>query len=273
MKRRILSLVASFFLTLSVILGGVVSETSANAPKGIYNNGYNGITININAAPYTTLATVPTWGQYAYTNEGCAWFASSRVRELTGKNCTIYSGRSWYNIQYANYGFTRGSVIRAKALACYQNHVAVIECFNADGTVTVSEGGYSGVGAANGYTIIHKVSVADIQSNRYGGFLGYVYLPGSTIAPAFSFTASTTKSVYDVTQKPVISWSKSVNAVKYKVTVKRTSDSKVFYSSFVKGNKVSFSLPEGTYKYTIVAYNSANTAGASVTQKFAVRKK
>ncbi|BEI59025.1 hypothetical protein Blut17040_00540 [Blautia luti] len=63
----------------------VVNATCSSGIKG------NGISININAAPYTTFASYP-WGQYAYGKEGCAWFASARVKELTGKGSAIYSG-------------------------------------------------------------------------------------------------------------------------------------------------------------------------------------
>lgn len=268
MKRRIITVVVSFMMTIMLILGGLSQEVSANAPKGIYNNGCNGINIDINSAPYTTLAGVPYWGQYAYGPSGCAWFASSRVRQLTGFDCTIFSGRTWYNIQYANYGLERGQTIKARALACYVNHVAVIESFNADGTVTVSEGGYSSVGADYGYTIIHKVSIDEIQSDKSGGFLGYVYLPGSTYLPAGSFTASTTKSSYYKSEKVVVKWGKSSKAVKYRLIIKRTSDAKTVCDSYVTGNSKSLSLPVGNYQVTMKGYTDTNTAGPATTKKY-----
>ena len=57
----------------------------------IENNGYRNIYIDINSGQYSAMASVPTWGQYAYTPYGCAWFATARTREITGKNIpTIY---------------------------------------------------------------------------------------------------------------------------------------------------------------------------------------
>lgn len=152
-------------------------KAQAAAPDGIRGNGTGGISININAPPYTDFAGIQTWGQYAYGESGCAWFASARVRELTGKGDMIYSGYSWYNSAYSNYGFSRGNSIRAKALACYSGHVAVVESVSGD-TAVISEGGstyYSS--SSNGYCVIRTMSVSDIESSRFSGtFLGYVYL-------------------------------------------------------------------------------------------------
>lgn len=154
----------------------------ALAPNGIGGNGTGGIYIDINAAPYTDYANVPTWGQYAYGPSGCAWFASARVNQLTGANCTIYSGKSWYNSAYQSFGFSRGNTLQAKALACYENHVAVVESVSGNQAV-VSEGGFSGTNsnAGTGYCLIHTMSKATLESGRNGAFLGYVYLGAGNI--------------------------------------------------------------------------------------------
>lgn len=83
MKKKILSLVAAFLMVVGIAAGSVFStpDSAALAPSGIMNNGLNGIYIDINRAPYTTLAETTS---YAYRRGGCAWFASSRARELTG---------------------------------------------------------------------------------------------------------------------------------------------------------------------------------------------
>ena len=162
---------------------GLVKATCSSGIKG---NGTSGIFININGAPYTTFATY-SWGQYAYGREGCAWFASARVKELTGKGNTILSGWAWYNTQYSNYGFSRGSEPRAKALACYGNHVAVVEAVNGD-TVTVSQGGMGGLSdAAHGYCVISTMSRAKLESQGgCGVFYGYVYLDADNQGPVIS---------------------------------------------------------------------------------------
>ena len=99
----------------------VVEALCAN---GIQGNGLGGI--NINSGYYASYANMD-YGQYAYTKSGCAWFASARVRELTGRGSAIYGGNNWYNNQAGNRGFTKGATLRAKAVACWSNHVAIVE--------------------------------------------------------------------------------------------------------------------------------------------------
>jgi len=146
------------------------------APLGIENNGLGGLYIDINSAPYTTFAQ-KDYGEYAYNRGGCAWFASSRVNEITGKGNVIWSGESWYNGRGAELGFSTGKTIKAKALACYSHHVSVIEAISGD-RVLVSEGGYSD-DESHGYCIIHWKTVDQIEvgeTSSLGSFLGYVYL-------------------------------------------------------------------------------------------------
>ena len=190
-NKRIIAACCAVFLIMTMIVAPVHAYTG----NGIKNNGLDGITINIYGSPYSEMAKVPTWGQYAYGSEGCAWFATSRAKQLTGKNITtIFSGTSWYNTQYANYGFTRGSTIRAKALACYSGHIAVVEQVNGD-TVTISEGGNTSY-PSNDYCVIRHRTISQVQSN---GFLGYVYLGVSGGGGSPSVTANFSPSVSDIT--------------------------------------------------------------------------
>jgi len=162
-------------ILITILLTTLISinKVFAGAPNGIYNNGLNGIYIDINSSPYTNFQTYGEWGQYAYTTVGCAWFASARVNQLTGKGNTIFAGDNWYYNQYANYGFSRGQSIRAKALACYTGHVAVIEAVDGN-TVTISEGGVNYAPyASNGYARIATKTISEVQSSD---FIGYVYI-------------------------------------------------------------------------------------------------
>ena len=115
-------------LLLVLVLSFQFLPLSADAwtGNGIANNGYDGISINIYAHPYTTYAN-KSYGQYAYGPSGCAWFASARACQLTGKDTVIWSGQSWFDSAYSYYGYSRGSTPMAKALVCYTNHVAVVE--------------------------------------------------------------------------------------------------------------------------------------------------
>lgn len=166
--KRVLTLVL-----LLCLLVGTALPAGAVTYNGIANNGSNGITIDIYSHPFSTYAN-KSWGQYAYGPSGCAWFASARACQLTGIDTPIWSGSSWYNSAYANYGYTRGSTPRAKALACWEGHVSVVEAVNGD-SIVISEGGYQPA-SNNDYTIIQTMSRSQVESARNGAFLGYVYL-------------------------------------------------------------------------------------------------
>ena len=80
----LLNTIPDFFNT------GLSMVDAASAPSGILGNGTGGIYIDINSAPYTTYQKKPRWGINAYTEVGCAWFASARVYQLTGNDNPIY---------------------------------------------------------------------------------------------------------------------------------------------------------------------------------------
>lgn len=198
MKRKLISIVVALALTVLLLPSAVLAD---GAPLGIQGNGTGNLYIDINAAPYTTFAQ-KDWGQYAYKAGGCAWFASSRVNQLTGKGDTIWSGESWYNGRGAELGFTTGSTIQAKCLACYGHHVSVIEAVEGN-NVLVSEGGYTD--SDHGYCIIHWKSLEQVlngDNGSLGEFLGFVYLgvSGNNSGGSSGGTNTTfTTGLYEIT--------------------------------------------------------------------------
>lgn len=176
MEHRRKSLLFGIVLFMFALGVGMTSHVNASQAREIKGNGLNGIYIDLNSRPYTDGHF--NYNNLVFTDRGCTCFAAARIYQLTGKYVTVYSGKAWYNSKYAKYGFTRGQQVRAKALACYEGHVAVVEQVNGS-TVTVSEGGYRSAGKAAGYCYLHTMSVASLQSARNGKFLGYVYLDGS----------------------------------------------------------------------------------------------
>lgn len=174
MKKKLFTLVTALLMVMTLAVGTALGtpDATATCPAGIMNNGTNGIYININAAPYTTLAETTS---YAYKRGGCAWFASARARELTGKNISIHGPSNWWNTYYANYGFTKGYTPRAKCFAIYTNHMLVVE--RIDGSViTVSEGATPQSDADHGYCIIYTTTREKLESTNGGDFVGYIYL-------------------------------------------------------------------------------------------------
>ena len=153
----------------------------------ISNNGTGGINIDIMASPFSDFTRIQEWGQYAYGPKGCAWFASARARQISGKNISmIWSGQNWYNSRYKLFGFTRGQEIKAPALICYQDHIAVLEKIDGN-TAYISEGGTSqyrnwgtlySCGQTNGYCTLHAIEVGEIKTSAgyRNDFMGFVYI-------------------------------------------------------------------------------------------------
>ena len=167
-------------MTLGLVLTLLPAAVFAHGSNGIANNGTWGLYIDIYGPAYEKYAK-KLYGGNAYTSVGCAWYACARAYELTGIDTVISSGASWYNYRYAQYGYTRGQTIRAKALACYSNHTSFVEEVRGD-QVLISEGGWPVYG--NDCCIIQVKTVAEVEGKS--GFMGYVYLPET--APAVSIT-------------------------------------------------------------------------------------
>ncbi len=212
MRKRVVSFVLCLLMAVSAAIVGTTGASAAAARGPIKNNGTNGIYINILGYPYTNYANIPTWGVNAYTELGCAWFASARAKELTGKGSNIYGGPNWYNNVYASLGFSRGRAVKAKAIACFENHVSVIERVNGN-ILTISEGGVRGsANAQYGHCHITTSTVSAFEEgNSYtGNFLGYVYL-GVTVGnePLTKPAISTDKTSYEVGDTVKVSWTAS----------------------------------------------------------------
>lgn len=268
MSKRLISIVLGLVMLLSAVTIGTAGVSAAAVAGPIKNNGTNGIYIDIQGYPYTTYANIADYGQWAYTDQGCAWFASARAKELTGKGYTIYSGYSWYNSTYAVFGFSRGSTPRAKALACFENHVSVIERVDGD-TLTISEGGVTGAANAQyGYCHI-------ITKNRYefeagnsgtGGFLGYVYL-GVSVGnePLTTPTISTDKQSYTVGDTVNVSWvasSANSNLSHYWIAIYNPSGTQIVSTRLDNSTSYSFTVTEeGQYRIYVYATPVGSQAG------------
>ncbi len=187
-KRKLKALIAMLICVVTVL--GSMMTARAAGESGIEGNGTGGIYIDINAYPYTHFAEIPNWGDWAYTTQGCAWFATARACQITGIEFpTIYSGSNWYNNAYAYYGFSRGQEIRENALACYEGHIAVVEKIEGNQAI-ISEGGYLN-SEANGYTVIRRRNISDMGSAGIGGnLLGYVYLTNTPVTVSLSWSNS-----------------------------------------------------------------------------------
>lgn len=268
MRKRLISLVMCLAMLFSFAAVGTSGASAAAARGPIKGNGTNGIYIDILGYPYTNYANIATWGQYAYTNQGCAWFASARTKELTGKGSNIYSGYSWYNSTYATFGFSRGNSIRAKALACYANHVTVVE--RVDGNVvTISEGGVQGTeNAQYGHCHITTTTVAALEAgnSQTGAFYGYVYLGVSVNnEPLTSPVITTDKANYDIGDTVNVSWAASSansNLSHYWISVTDPTGAQIISERVNNATNYSFVVSQnGNYNICVSATPVGSQAG------------
>lgn len=163
-------------VTVLVLLSNTHPVYATN--HAIKNNGLNGIYIDINGSPYAS-----TEGIMKDLKEGCTWFASARVKELTGVYPAINGGQWWWkqsNTAGGYYGFkaVTDSAPSGKAVACYTRHVSIVEAY--DGKVyTISEGGNKVLGKeSEKYCQITTRTLSQIKSlgGASGSFLGFVSL-------------------------------------------------------------------------------------------------
>ena len=196
MKRSLLTVM----LVILTMLAGLAQPCSAFAAtsctKGVvYQNGLAGINISINKAPYNTIfiddRLQSGYGIYAYGPYGCAWFASARAREVTGKsNVNIIRGAENWWTNGTSMGFkklSKGAKLQHKAIAVWypsgthpDGHVAVVE--TVIGTkVYLSEGGASNTWFSPrpdlrpyGYCVLRETTQAKLEG--LGKFMGYIDL-------------------------------------------------------------------------------------------------
>lgn len=157
-------------------------QAYALAEKGIKNNGLEGLYIDINDSIFKQFMN---YGYSPYLQGGCGFYASARVKQITGKGNMTYNSEGWWGFQASNLGFSKGQDFSYtyKALACYSNHISVIEGVLTNGTILVSEGSYDYQNKYNTYgadgaapyggCIIHTKTLSQIKNSE---FLGFVYL-------------------------------------------------------------------------------------------------
>ena len=134
---------------------------------------------------------MPTWGQYAYTREGCAL-----VCHITGGGA--YGTEDFSDLQRSELvqfsvqpvWIFQGIPDPGKITGLLFRHVSVVEKIEGD-RVLVSEGGMAGYsGAENGYTVLRWRDISEmgsVSSSQPDTLLGYVYLTAAdTEAPSIS---------------------------------------------------------------------------------------
>lgn len=84
-----------------------------------------------------------------YTGGYCTWYAKERRPDLPNR---LGNASAWVTSAAAQ-GFATGSTPQAGAIGQQGNHVVYVESVNGDGTVTVSEMNYKGLGIISNRTV------------------------------------------------------------------------------------------------------------------------
>lgn len=100
----------------------------------------------------------------------CVAYAYGRIYEMNGEAPLITHGSAgdWYFINKSNGYYDYGSEPRLGAVACWSNHVAIVEAISDDGAVTVSESHWGG-------TYFDIKTYSDMSSHYGQTFYGYIY--------------------------------------------------------------------------------------------------
>ena len=110
------------------------------------------------------------YAQQGYGMPNCVAYAYGRLYEINGQAPKLNRGDAgqWWSINKRNGYYEYGDVAERGAVACWSNHVAVVEEINNDGSITVSESHWGGK-----YFNTKKYYS---MSSHYGQkFYGYIY--------------------------------------------------------------------------------------------------
>lgn len=163
LKSTVLALI-TLLIIISVFPTSVIAgefEPRLTAPNR--NNSYYNRELNV-------------FSKTGYGMPNCTAYAFGRVYEITGEEPLIKRGNagSWYSINKRNGYYEYGSEPKLGAIACWSNHVAVVEDIDGD-MVTVSQSHWRS-------TYFDTCTFVN-GSNHFGQkFYGYIYASDSAFA-------------------------------------------------------------------------------------------
>lgn len=122
-----------------------------------------------NGEPYYTSA-LNKYAQTGYGMPNCVAYAYGRIYELNGKAPKISRGNAgeWWYINKYNQYYDCGQEPKRGAIACWSNHVAVVEDVGEDGSITISESHWGG-------SYFNTKTYADAAYHYGQAFYGYIY--------------------------------------------------------------------------------------------------
>ena len=172
-KAMIIALVALTALTAAFATEAFAAE-SAFEPR---------LTSPERSNPYYN-RTLNVFSQTGYGMPNCTAYAYGRIYEITGEAPLIKRGDagSWWFINKNNDYYEYGQEPKIGAIACWSNHVAVVEVIE-ENTMTISQSHWG-----RNYFDTDTVTIG---SNRYGQtFYGFIYASDSVLEaeePVYSY--------------------------------------------------------------------------------------
>ena len=115
------------------------------------------------------------FSQTGYGMPNCTAYVYGRIYEITGEAPLIKRGdaESWWYINKRNDYYEYGSEPKLGAIACWSDHVAVVEEINGD-TITISQSHWGGT--------YFDTDTVKVGANRYGQwFYGFIYASDSVL--------------------------------------------------------------------------------------------
>lgn len=138
-------------------------------PATIFGQDYEPRLTAPQGEPYYT-RELNAYSKTGYGMPNCVAYAFGRIYELNGEKPLLDHGSagSWWFINKSNDYYDYGSEPKLGAVACWSNHVAVVENIAEDGAITISESHWGGK--------YFDTKIYYNMSSHYGqSFYGYIY--------------------------------------------------------------------------------------------------
>lgn len=176
MTKKKIRLIVSITLILTIIITAFAPICAFAEDDGNYQPRLNAP--NSSISYYSREKNV--YFQNGYGMPNCVAYAYGRVYEMNGEKPLINHGSAgdWYFINKSNGYYKYGSTPKLGAVACWSNHVAVVEQINSNGTITLSESHWGG-------RYFNTVTYSNMYSHYGQRFYGYIYTYNEGITNEF----------------------------------------------------------------------------------------
>lgn len=138
-------------------------------PTTVFSQEYEARLNAPNGEPYYT-SELNAYSKTGYGMPNCVAYAYGRIYELNGEKPLIDRGNAgeWWYINKANEYYEYGNEAKLGAIACWSNHVAVVEAIGDNGEITISESHWGG-------SYFDTRVYSDMSSHFGQRFYGYIY--------------------------------------------------------------------------------------------------